>query len=162
MFCDESKNSSYQIATTLLTVKCVQAIPNSCMSRTATLCYSLPFQSYWTPSCTYTVEHLTHSNIHVPLSSVLRHVQNISILSFFMSLRALLLFSISDGKGCITTFSKHCCKWSRMDVPSVLKCKYWGSSRPSTKSSGKSQRERTMHNSLNYIAYQKQRILHVC
>ena len=160
MFCDESRNSSYQIATTLLTaftVKCVQAIPNSCMSLIATLGYSLPFQSYWTPSCTYTVEHLTHSNI--PLSSVLRHVQNISILSFFMLLRALLLFSISEGKGCITTFSKHCCKWFLMDVPSVLKCKYWGSSRPSTKSSGKSQRQKTMHISLYYFAYQKQRIL---
>ena len=80
----------------VLTVKCVQAIPNSCMSRTATLCYSLPFQSYWPPSCTYTVEHLTHSNI--PLSSVLRHVQNISILSYFMSLRALLLFSFQKER----------------------------------------------------------------
>ena len=70
--------------------------------------------------------HLTHSNIS--LSSVLRHVQNTSILSIFMSLRALLLFSISEGKGCIAPFSKHCSKWSRMDVPSVLKCKYWGSS----------------------------------
>ena len=46
-------------------------------------------------------------------------------------------------------FSNHYCKWSRMDVPSVLKCKYWGVF-PSTKSSGKSQREKTMHNSLNY------------
>ena len=35
-------------------------------------------------------------------------------------------FSILKVKVCITLFSKHYCKWSRMDVPSVLKCKYCG------------------------------------
>ena len=81
--------------------------------------------------------HLTHSNIS--LSSVLRHVQNTSILSFFMSLRARLLVSISEGKGCIALLSKHCSKWSRMDVPSVLKCMCctWGGSSPAQRAVAK-------------------------
>ena len=80
---------------------------------------------------------LLDSLMHVSTFNTLQHIfifgtptraKYLSLVIFHVPIRARLLVSISEGKGFIAPFSKHCSEWSRMDVPSVLKCKYWGSS----------------------------------
>ena len=101
--CNESNIASYQFATTLLTtITFKRAQANCCRSTLSSIPILLELLD----------AHITHSDI----SSPFRHV--------LVSLRAPSFSAFQNWKGCITPFSTHCSKWSRMDVPSFLPNQY--------------------------------------